>query len=68
MLMWWVDPGWTPGAHQAVLSLPSAGQGRKNIVNSLWVEIRTGRDHSQLPSWAKQTRLGKINLSPVKSE
>ena len=28
-VLWWVDLGWTPGAHQAALSLPSsAGQWR----------------------------------------
>jgi len=21
--MWWVDPGWTPGAHQSLLITPS---------------------------------------------
>lgn len=37
-------------------SLPSqAGNGRGNITEDLWVEIRTGRDRSPLWSWAKET-------------
>lgn len=41
---------------KAIPSLPSsAGQGRKNTTKNLWVEIRTGRDHS--PS----TAMGKLD-------
>lgn len=30
--LWWVDPGWLPGAHPAALSLPSsAGQGGEKM-------------------------------------
>lgn len=46
--LWWVDPGWTSGAHQSCSTtpLPSAGQGRENIMKGWRVDIRTGRDHS----------------------
>jgi len=41
LCVWWVDPGWTLGAHTR--SLPSsAGQGDKNTTKGSWVEIRTG--------------------------
>jgi len=33
-----------------------------------WVEIRTGRDHSPVTVMGKTLNLGKINLSPIKSE
>jgi len=52
--MWWVDPGWMPGAHQATLPPPfTAEQGTENIMKGSWVEIRTGRDHSPVTITAK---------------
>jgi len=43
---------------KAALSLHfSAGQGRKNMTKGLWVEIRTGRDHSPI------TITGKTDLT-----
>ena len=42
---------------RAALSLPSfTGQGRKGITKRLWVEIRTGRDHSLLVVTSKTDR------------
>jgi len=47
--LWWVDPGWRPDAHQAALSpLSSDEKRRENIMKGLWVEIRSGRDHSPI--------------------
>lgn len=43
---------------RAALSLPpSAGQGRQNMMKSLWVEIQTGRDHPAV------TVIGKTDLT-----
>ena len=45
---------------KATLSLPSsAGQGRENIMKGSWVDREVTH---QLPSRAKQTRLGEISL------
>ena len=42
--MWWVDLGWTPGAHQAALSLPLHSTiGGEKYSERLWVKLRTGR-------------------------
>jgi len=41
LLLWWIDPGWTSGVHQKS-SLPLSWTGER----SLWVKVRTQRDHS----------------------
>ena len=47
---------------KAALSLPSsAGQGRENIMKSLCIKVRTGRDHSATTVMGK-TDLGKLTL------
>jgi len=53
--LWWVDLDWTPGAHQAALSLLSRQQEEKNDGERL-----VGRDKDrvitqQLPSQEKQS-------------
>ena len=61
--LWWVDLDWTPGAHQAALSLPfSAGQGEKNYNKRL-----VGQDQDRERSFTNyhhgqnRLNLGKIN-------
>jgi len=46
--LWWVELGWTPGAHQSCSVTPtsSAGQGRENIMKRL-VGQRKDRDITQ---------------------
>lgn len=58
--------GLTLAGHQlptkATLSLLSSeGQRRENIMKSLSVEVRTGRNHSAVIVVHKQTQLGEIN-------
>jgi len=60
--VWWVDPGWTPGAHQAAPSLPSsAGRGREKYDEELVGQVKDGEITQQLLAWAKQTQLGEIS-------
>jgi len=57
----WVDPGWTPGAHQDGLSFPSsAEQGRENITKCSWVEIRTGRSLTCYLHGQNRLDMGKL--------
>lgn len=45
--LWWLDPGQMPGAQKNGLSLSSsAGHKRENTTKDLWIETRTGKDHS----------------------
>lgn len=48
-MVWWVDPSWTPSAHQVTLLLSLLSrmwEGKQD--KCLWVELRTGKDHSPI--------------------
>lgn len=46
--LWWVDPGWTPSAHQVALSLPSsAGLGAVGE-EITWKKTLVGQDKGSL--------------------
>ena len=45
----------------------SAGQGRENLTKGLWVEIRTGRDHSTVTITGKTDLTRAINLIDYQS-
>jgi len=46
-MVWWVDPGWMPGAHQKCSITPFHSWTRERKYNeNLWVKMRTGRGHS----------------------
>jgi len=56
--LWWVDPGWTAGAHQSHFISPIlAWTGDKKYNERLVVKVRTGKDHSQI------TIMGKTDLT-----
>jgi len=54
----WLDARCPPKA--LYHSSSSTGQGRVNIMKGLWVEIRTGRDHSVI------TIMGITDLGEIK--
>uniref|UniRef100_A0A8C0BIN1 Coiled-coil domain-containing protein 180 n=1 Tax=Buteo japonicus TaxID=224669 RepID=A0A8C0BIN1_9AVES len=41
--LWWVDPGWVPGAHQnrSITPPPQLDRGGENITKGSWAKIRT---------------------------
>jgi len=59
LMVWWVDAGWSAGAHQSrsVTSPAQQERGRENMPVGSWVEIRTERDHSPI------TVMGKTDLT-----
>lgn len=59
-LLWWADPGWMPGTHQAALSLlSSAGQGKGNRTKGSWAGIRPGRSPGNYYHGQNRFSLGK---------
>lgn len=65
MIIWWIDPGWTPGTHQATQLIYLLNwRGEKSTKKGSWVKIWAGRSltnyhHGQSPLWV-------INLLPVR--
>jgi len=56
--VWWVDPGWTPGAHKGALSLSLLSWTRERKYNERlkgsWVQIRTWGDQSSITVTGKK--------------
>lgn len=67
--VWWIAPGWNPGALQSHSYFSASGEGRRNITKDSWVKIRTGRYESPVTITGKtDLTWGKINLLPIKLE
>ncbi|KAK0675839.1 DOP1 protein, partial [Pygoscelis papua] len=58
--------------HHSITPPPQLDRGEKNTTKGLWVEIRTGRDHSAITVMGKTDLTwggrGEINLLPIKSD
>lgn len=64
MIIWWIDPGWTPGTHQATeLIYLLSWRGEKNTKKGLWVKIRAERSFTNYHH--RQSHLGVIDLLPA---
>jgi len=61
VVVWWIDPAWTPGAHQScsISPPPQLDRAEKNIMKGSWAEIRTGRLLSSYRHWQNRLYLGK---------
>lgn len=57
--LWWVGPGWLPGAHAATHSLPLIRVGGQHEMKKPCAEGRHREITYQLPLGAKQTHLGE---------
>jgi len=60
--LWWVDPGWMPGAHQAALSLPLLSWTEERKPNERLVGSYKHRERSLTSYHHGQNRLdlGKL--------
>jgi len=68
-LVWWVNLGWLPAAHQATVSFLFNRTGGKNKIKKLIGWDKNREITYQLLSWAKQIRLveDKFNLLLIKN-
>jgi len=68
--MWWVGPGWTPGAHHSHSITPLPRWTGERKYNKRLMCRDKGRDHSAITNTGKidLTWGNQFNLSPVKSE